>query len=45
MIGAAPRNAYDVSPDGQRLLVNSIPAETASTPIIVVTNWNADLKH
>lgn len=45
ILGApGPRNAYDVSPDGQRFLINSIPAETAATPITVVTNWNADLK-
>jgi len=39
-----PRNAYDVSPDGQRFLINTIPDDTAAPPITVITNWNADLK-
>jgi len=34
---------YDVSPDGQRILVNS-PAEGDAAPITVVLNWPALLK-
>jgi len=33
---------YDVSPDGQRILVNS-PAESEATPITVILNWPAKL--
>jgi Tol biopolymer transport system component len=37
-------NLYDVSPDGQRFLVN-IPLEwTSAAPITVVTNWTEKLK-
>jgi Tol biopolymer transport system component len=32
---------YDVSPDGQRLLVSTFP-ESVSTPLVLVTNWTAD---
>jgi hypothetical protein len=34
---------YDVSRDGQRLLVNSSQSETF-TPLIIVSNWMAELK-
>lgn len=33
---------YDVSPDGQRILMNS-PAEGDVTPITVILNWAAQL--
>ncbi len=33
---------YDVSPDGQRILVNS-PAESEAAPITVILNWPAKL--
>jgi hypothetical protein len=37
-------NLYDVSPDGQRFLLN-IPLEwTSAAPITVVTNWTEKLK-
>lgn len=40
----APWNVYDVSPDGQRFLVN-VPLEwSISAPIRVVVNWNDKLK-
>ncbi len=33
---------YDVSPDGKRFLINSVPAaDTGPIPIHVVLNWNA----
>ena len=40
-----PRNYYDVSHDGQRFLVASTPEETATQPMTVVLNWQADQKH
>ena len=37
-------NLYDVSPDGQRFLLN-VPLEwTSSAPITVITNWTEKLK-
>ena len=39
------RSFYQVSPDGQRFLVNmGPPAQAVSTPITVVVNWTAGLK-
>jgi len=35
---------YDVSADGLRFLVNTLPEQTASAPITVVLNWSAGLK-
>jgi dipeptidyl aminopeptidase/acylaminoacyl peptidase len=35
--------AYDVTPDGQRFLVNYLPEDTA-TPLTLVVNWPAELK-
>jgi Tol biopolymer transport system component len=35
---------YDVSADGQRFLINTLPEQTASAPITVVVNWQAGLK-
>jgi serine/threonine-protein kinase len=34
---------YDASPDGQRFVVNTA-TESVSTPLVLVTNWTADLK-
>ncbi len=34
---------YDVSSDGQRLVVSTFP-EGVSTPMVLVTNWTAELK-
>ncbi|PWT80415.1 MAG: hypothetical protein C5B57_12315, partial [Blastocatellia bacterium] len=39
-----PRSFYDVSPDGQRFLVNSLRNEGLSTSIAIVQNWDAALK-
>jgi hypothetical protein len=37
---------YQVAPDGNRFLVNMAPeAQSTSTPITVVVNWTARLKH
>ena len=36
-------NPYDPDPDGQRFAFSSYP-QTAPTPLILVTNWTADLK-
>jgi len=34
---------YDVTPDGQRFVFATYP-ESVSTPLVLVTNWTADLK-
>ncbi len=34
---------YDVSPDGQRIILNTIP-DTVPTPLVLVTNWAGELK-
>jgi eukaryotic-like serine/threonine-protein kinase len=34
---------YDVAPDGQRFIFATYP-ESVSTPLVLVTNWTADLK-
>ncbi|MFZ0816814.1 MAG: hypothetical protein WAM78_14915, partial [Candidatus Sulfotelmatobacter sp.] len=36
-------NPYDVAPDGQRFVFTTLP-EGVSTPLVLVTNWNAELK-
>ena len=36
---------YDISPDGQRFLVNTFVEETASTAITLIVNWTAALGH
>jgi len=36
-------NAYDVSPDGQRVIISTFP-ESVSTPLVLVTNWTGELK-
>jgi len=43
-IGVERSSFFDVTADGQRLLVNSNTA-TRPLPITVVVNWTADLKH
>ena len=35
--------AYDVSPDGQRFVVNTLVEDTTSTTVTLVLNWSADL--
>ncbi len=39
------RLAYDVSADGQRFLVNTLPPDTDAPPFTVVLNWTAGLKN
>jgi eukaryotic-like serine/threonine-protein kinase len=34
---------YDVSPDGQRFLVNSLPREDSAAPLTILANWAAEL--
>lgn len=34
-----PRSFYDVTPDGQRFLVNSVLDRTAAPPITLIVNW------
>jgi hypothetical protein len=36
-------NVYDVAPDGQRIIITALP-QTTSTPLVLVTNWTAELK-
>jgi hypothetical protein len=38
------RYPYDVSADGQRFLINTVPEQATSSPITVVVNWIAGLK-
>jgi hypothetical protein len=38
------RSQYDVSPDGQRFLINVVAGQTAAAPITVTLNWTAGLK-
>ena len=40
---AAVGNAYDASPDGQHFIFATNP-ESVSTPLVLVTNWSAELK-
>ena len=44
LFSTAGQIGYDVSQDGQRILVNS-PAESDTSPITVVLNWPASLRH
>ena len=41
---SGPGFVYDVAPDGQRFLVNTLTEEVASAPITLVVNWPALLK-
>ena len=34
---------YDVSPDGKRFLINSLPREDAAAPLTLLTNWQAQI--
>jgi eukaryotic-like serine/threonine-protein kinase len=36
--------AYDVTPDGQRFLVNAVEQPAVPPPITVITNWMATLR-
>jgi eukaryotic-like serine/threonine-protein kinase len=38
------RTIYDVSPDGKRFLVDSVPADQGSPPLELVTNWTSLLE-
>jgi WD40-like Beta Propeller Repeat len=40
----SPHWTFDVSPDGQRFLLNSLLQPTSAEPITLVTNWDAVLK-
>jgi len=37
-------NRYDVSADGKRFLINVPDKQSASSPVIVVVNWDAELQ-
>ena len=34
---------FDVTSDGQRFLVNSLPADLSSPPLTLIANWSATL--
>ncbi len=34
---------FDVSPDGQRIILSTFP-ESLPTPLVLVSNWTAELK-
>jgi eukaryotic-like serine/threonine-protein kinase len=36
--------SFDVTPDGRRFLISTVNFPTASIPLTLVTNWNAELK-
>jgi Tol biopolymer transport system component len=36
--------SFDVTPDGKRLLISTVNFPTASIPLTLVTNWEAELK-
>jgi dipeptidyl aminopeptidase/acylaminoacyl peptidase len=40
-----PGNVFDVTPDGQRFLVNTASETPNSAPMTLVVNWPAALKH
>lgn len=37
-------SSWDVSPDGQRFLVNTAAEQQNAAPLTVLTNWQAKLK-
>src|SRR5262249_7541181 len=40
-----PGYVYDVTPDGQRFVINTAVEQKESAPITLVVNWTADLKN
>jgi hypothetical protein len=36
--------SFDVTPDGKRFLISTVNFPTASIPLTLVTNWEAELK-
>jgi hypothetical protein len=42
--GAPALRRYDVSPDGQRFLMNTLVGDAKANPITLVQNWTAELK-
>jgi hypothetical protein len=36
-------NPYEITPDGQRIIFSTFP-ESVPTPLVLVTNWTAELK-
>jgi hypothetical protein len=36
--------SFDVTPDGRRFLISTVNFPTASVPLTLVTNWEAELK-
>jgi Tol biopolymer transport system component len=44
VLKAFPGFQYDVAPDGKHFLLNNWLSEASAEPIVVVTNWTAELK-
>ena len=40
---SSPHWIYDVSPDGKRFLINSLPHPSSPEPLTLVVNWDAEL--
>ena len=41
----ATRSPYDVSADGQRILMNVLDDAAGANPITIVVNWTAGIKN
>ena len=39
-----PGKSYDISPDGQRFLINSAVDTSSSSPLVLVVNWTDGFK-
>jgi hypothetical protein len=39
-----PGRRYDVSPDGQRFLINTVEGEEELSPLTPVVNWTSELR-
>jgi hypothetical protein len=42
--GNSGPSPWDVSADGKRFLIETIPDDAGEAPITIVTNWQAELK-
>jgi serine/threonine protein kinase len=41
---SGPTGPYSVSADGKRFLMNTVPPQSVTEPLTLITNWTADLK-
>ena len=44
VVGIGGRDVYDVTSDGQKFLVESLPGNELSMPITLVVNWMGEIK-